>query len=749
MLGGLDPNLNATSINGVAIASPEADRRSVALDVIPSELVETLTVSKTLNADMPADAIGGSIDIQSLSAFDREGMFYKVTANGNYSELQDETGHHFSGTFTNVFGKLGVAASYSNQERNFGSENIETDGGWEDDFEDDAGNEFIAHEEVEARDYEITREREGFALNLDYRVSEETLIYSRFLYSIFGDQEYRNRMEFKLDEGDFPEGNVSNTSLIAEGTELQRELKDRFEEQEIQSLVFGAETQISSWTLEGKIGFSSASEDEPNRVDSEFENGDVARAGYTSIGETPNLVISEDGLVPANYELKELVIENNFAEDDLFTLNFDAKYDTSIGGIPGFIKFGFALNDREKTNDGGAEVFEPDEEGVIPTWADFAGPSLDYDLANIGPLIDAGAIRAYANANRSAFEPDFVDSNNDYEIEEEVFALYVMNQLDFKDLRLTYGLRLEETDVVARGFNVIEGDIETVEPNEFEHDYSNLLPSLNARYTLSEELLLRGSYYQSIGRPSFGQLNPTHEDVELEDGEFVVEGAGNPELEPFEAQNIDFSIEYYPGGIGALSAGIFYKEIENFIFTADIADSVEIERFFPNLPEGTEVDEFVQPLNGDSATILGLEVSWTRAFENGLLIQTNATFSESEGDYPERAGEDLPMFGQSDAIGNFIIGYENKLLSLRLSTAYQSKRLIELGGDAFNDLYEDDHTQVDFSGKVNVSDSFQVFFNAKNLTDEPFYAYHGNTSRNGQYEEYGATFELGVTFKNQ
>ncbi len=766
---GIDSNLNASTINGVPLASPEAGRRSVALDVIPSDLVETLTVTKTLNADMDAEAIGGSIDVKSLSAFDRDGLFYKLSGNANRSDLQGENGYKVAATVTNVFsfdaGDLGVAASYSNQERKFGSENIESDGGWSDDFEDDAGNEFIAHEEFEARDYAITREREGFALNLDFRPSEDTLFYSRYLYSNFSDQEYRNRFEYKYGDGDFPEGNITNTSLISEDGETDRELKDRYEEQEIQSLLLGAETEVDRWTLEAKLGYSDASEAEPNRIDSQFTYEGVAQQGYRSIGEQPDLFISEDGLVPANYVLNEIVVEDNLSEDENINLNLDARYDLNFGSNPGFIKFGVAMRNREKQNDGGAVVYEGDfmEES---SWADFAGDEVDYSLGNLGPEINASSLRNYTFANVDQFEINEVDttiaSNNDYAIQEDVSAAYIMSGIDIDSLHITYGIRVEHTEVEASGKNVVAFENEDTEEegvdvsdNYFESSYTDVLPSINIRYELNEKTILRAAYFQSIGRPSFGDLRPTHEDVELtiEDnvGELVVESAGNPELEPFHANNIDLGIEYYPGGIGALSAGFYYKKIDNFIFLSDIADTVDIDKYFDFSNLGLDelvVDEFVIAQNGSDAEVMGIELAWTKAWDNGLLLQLNGTFSESSADYPERESEDLPLVNQSDVIGNFVVGYENRFTSLRLSTNYQSKRLIELD-DEFNDLYEDEHMQLDFAGKFNINESLQVFFNAKNLTDEPYYAYHGDRSRNGMYEEYGRSFELGVTFTNQ
>lgn len=762
---GIDSGLNVTNINGISIAAPEAGSRAVALDVIPSDLVESIAVSKTLTPDMDSEAIGGSIDVKSISAFDREGLFYKVSGNLNYSRLQEENGHKISGIVTNVFdldaGDLGVAFSYSDQERHFGSENIET-GGWE---EDDIN----FTEEVEARDYEITRDRQGYALNLDFKPNENTLLYSRYLYSKFGDQEYRNRTVYIFEDADLSLTETSLTATPGEDGEpvLERELKDRFEEQEIESLLLGAEVTKFGWEFDTKIGLSTASESEPNRVDSLFEFDGADSIGYSSIGETPELFVSANANDTSNFELSEIVVEDNLSEDEHLTLAFDAKHEFNFLGNPSFIKLGLSWRDREKTNDGNAKVYEGDF-GDRDTWADFAGRDVAYGLGDLGPSIIPSEIRNYVSTNSSSFEEDgdgtTIDSAvNDYTIEEDVLAYYAMQQIDIDSLRLTYGVRVEETEMTSSGNTIIEvvdGDEETIESSDsqFEDDYVDVLPSINARYNLNDQVIIRAAYFASIGRPSFENIRPSLGEtaLEIEDGEaeFAADEAGNPSLEPFTADSFDVSVEYYPGGIGVLSAGIFYKKIDNFIFMQDVADTVALEDFIdlsPLLGEGAsvEIDEFVQAQNGGTAEITGVELAWTKSFKSGLLLQTNATLSDSEAEYPDRENEDLPLVNQSDSVANFIIGYENNTFSARLSTAYQSKRLVELDSDAFNDRFEDEHTQVDFSAKYNANEQLQLFLTAKNLTDEPFYAYHGDRSRNGQYEEYGMSFEFGVSYRNK
>lgn len=134
---GIAPDLNSVTINGTLVPSPESKRRAVALDVLPSELVQSLSVVKTLTPDMDANSLGGTIEVESLSAFDHDDLFYSISAEGSYDENVEKTSPKFSGAISNRFSlgdgvdNFGVAAALSWQERKFGSDNVETGGKWD------------------------------------------------------------------------------------------------------------------------------------------------------------------------------------------------------------------------------------------------------------------------------------------------------------------------------------------------------------------------------------------------------------------------------------------------------------------------------------------------------------------------------------------------------------------------------------------------------------------------------------------
>jgi len=758
---GIDPNLNASTINGMSLPAPETDSRAVSLDVIPSDLLASLEVFKTLTPDMSADSIGGAIEIKSINALDHDGQTYKVSVENGYSELQGENSPKFAGTYTNQFDlggrTLGVAVAASHQERNFGSENIETDGVWEE-FTALDGSEGITAAEIEERDYTVTRERTGLAANFDLEVSEGSQLYLHTLYSDFSDSEERQRNSYKLDEENDHPDTISASSVTWSDAALEKELKDRYETQEILSVVAGGSHDMDAWGVEYALGFSHAEESEPRRRDTTFVQEGL-ELGYTRAGKTPKMYAEASAMDAASYALDELVIEDNFTDDEEVSFRIDIRRDIDVAGNPSELKFGLHERRREKTGDLNATVY--DGFGDDFTLADFANNGIEYGLGTFGPGVNKGALNAFINANLNSFEIDetstALDSARDYVMNEDISAFYVMNDIDFGRANLVYGVRYEATKFTAEGNRVAESG-EAIPGSEeiaedvyvsavaYQRDYNNLFPSVNFKYDYSENIVLRAAYTESLSRPSFGDLNPSAAEIEYDEGELEVV-AGNPELDPYEARNFDVSFEYYADSLGMFSLGAFHKQIDNFVVTADVASTADYSMYVGSL--AVEEAEIFQPINGDKATLTGAELSWTRGFDNGFLLRANATMTDSEADLGLGAdagrSDKISLPSQADLVANFIVGYERDALSLRLSTAYKGERLLEvdLEDEAF-DLYEDSHMQMDLSAKYRFENGMQVFFNAVNLTDEPFYA--NRRGYNGQYEEYGPAYVVGVTY---
>ncbi|XOV82730.1 MAG: TonB-dependent receptor [bacterium] len=762
VLRGLDPNLNSASLNGVRVTSPESDIRAVALDVVPAELVESIEVQKSLLPEMDGDAIGGAIDIRTTSALDRQGSFLAITGTGSYNELMDKTSPKIGIDASTVINeRFGLSVGLAYFDRSLGSKNVESE-----DWTDADG--IVFAESFELRDYDVERERIGATIGLDWLATENTTLEFRGVYSSFEDQEYRSRVS--LDFGDAqPVSGTSGSALFNlsgdEELSVERDIKDRNEKQEITSLLIGGETFAGAWTYDYQVSFTQSEEDESDSFDpTVFERTfEVGELSITQVGigsDAPGIRVPEAFVAAftdaTTYEFDSTERVNGLAEDEETAFRVNAARDFVLGDSQAQLKFGAVSRSREKSYALDLAIFDGfDGDGEF-LLADVSG-RVDFPLSDINPVPSASAVRR-ALGDLSEFELNVAESQFEnaaaaYTVEEDILAGYAQMRIEQGPWLVIGGVRLEQTDNEIRGnrvdfveagatFNgaVVDEDTTFVAPVRFSRDDSQWLPSLNLKYSAQNNLVLRAAAYRSIFRPNIQDLAPRFV-VEQDDGDEREGEFGNPELDPYVAWNLDVSAEWYFQDSAVLQAGLFYKDIDDFIIRKVIED-VDFNGVF--------VDEGVIPDNGDSAEVLGVELNFQQALTqlpapfDGLLIGLNYTYVDSEGEFGERT---ISLPGTSEHVLNVTLGYEKGPLSMRLGWVYRDEYLDEVSSDGETDRYVDEHATLDFTARYDVNNNLQVFLEAINLTDEPFVAFQRTPEygdRAMQYEEYSFTVNVGL-----
>lgn len=804
---GADPNLVSTTINGVRIPSPEAEARQTPLDVIDSDILSAIVITKSLTPDIDGDSIGGNVEIRTLSGLDQENLLLKFKAAGLYANQTEDFGHRYSAVAANRFldGRLGVAGSLAWQQRNFGSENIEVDGP-EYLFEG-----ALAYPgELEQRDYIIRRERLSGALNFDYQATDALKLFVTGIYSNFSDDEIRTRVENKFGDGEFNAAASGPALAVITATgddeyEVDRDVRSRFEEQTIYSIVTGAEYQSGALSFDWSAAYSFADEREPNASVTTFRaNFDEGLFGVDLSDPILPLLAFPDAAAeaayfdPDNFEFDEREVVNGITEDDELAFTANLRYDTELFGAPGYLETGGKVRLRDKFLAQTIDIFDGfDGDDLLLT--DFQ-TTRDYRLDRINPVPDPIAFDAFFTANRDLFELNEIDSaidsaSPDYEASENIFAGYALAQRNFgARVSVVAGVRVEHTDYAARGNSVLvqefedafAGDVTGVlDPNdlipapvtpgtliaedvEFEFDadenetaleavrvftapvdarnsYTDVLPSVNVKWDLSENVVARFGYYKSLARPNIEAAAPR---VAIEQGEDLAAEAGNPNLNRQRAHNIDATLEWYPGQSSLISGGFFWKSIDDFI--APVQTSLEIS--------GVLFDEVSTFENLATARILGFEATLQKPLDflpgllDGFIVSANYTFIDSEATLDD--GRQISLPGQSRHVATGILGYEKGPVSLRFATTYRDEYLDEIGssedadGTAL-DRFVDSHLQLDVTGKYQITDRFQIFAEAKNINNRPFVASvrpEGFGRLNSQFEEYGWSARFGAQF---
>lgn len=715
LIRGTEARLNSTTLNGERIPAPEGDVRNVALDVIPSDLLEAIEVSKALTPDMDGDAIGGTVNLITKIAPDTPRLGLDLGL--GYNDLMEDTGYKAGFVYgRRSGGRLGLLLAGSALETDRGSDNFEAE---YDDGDLDT---------LETRDYTITRERYGATAALDYAPSARSSWFARGIWNRFDDQEYRRATIYGVGDG-----------------EIDRELKDRFESQEILSLSAGGQSTVGQdLLLEYRVAYGSAGEREPDAYYTTFRQEDVEF--------DPNVepdAIDPDNIQanPQNEDVNEYVLDgiavddNDTSEEDLvgaLDLSLPLTSERLLGG---FLKTGLKVRSRTKERDNRTTVFEVEDDLLLADFIDsgFApGDFLD-GRYRLGPHVDPGLARGILSRFDVESEDDPEAEMADYEADEQTLAGYLMAELPLGErLKLVPGVRYESTDIEYEGKRVTfdeEGDLRGIEPVTGDNSYGELLPMAHLVWRLGAASNLRAAVTRTLARPNYFDLAP-YELVLEEDREIE---RGNPLLDVTTAWNYDLMAERYFGTLGLVSAGIFYKSLSDYIYVFRSEEEI-----------GGDTFEVTQPRNGESATLWGVELAFQTQFRalpapwDGLGLYMNYTWTDSEAEFPDREGEKATLPGQSGSLGNMALSYEKRGFSGRLSLNYHGKYIDAVGGSPEEDVYYDDHYQLDFSASQRLTDRLRLTLELINLTDEPLRYYEGSSDRPIQEEHYSWWGTLGL-----
>ncbi|MFS2008054.1 TonB-dependent receptor [Duganella sp. CT11-25] len=731
---GLGPDLNAVTINGALVPSPESGRRAVALDVLPAGLIRTLEVSKTLTPDHDANSLGGTVEVKTLTGFDLPGKLLSATVGASRDQNIGKTSPNASVLFADRFldGKLGVAGGLSYEKREFGSDNEETGGAWEDGKL--AG--------VELREYQPTRERRAAALNLDYHPDNASKYFLRGFISDFSDDEVRDRLTISnIAGGSVAEGKTAT----ARG---ERRLRQRKYTQTISSAVLGTEQKWDRWKLELNGGASRSKDHAPESInDARFRGSkDFAGVGFSGT-QVPRLTAPEALYTASNYKLNSIALQQGDAKDKENHLQFDLSRKLELGEGSATLKFGAKTSNREKTNDKEAWSYSAKQIGSASTsMSDYVtADQLDYQLGRIGNAINPAAIRSLvAGLNRAGARVLADSTIDDYRMQEDIDAAYLQNSVDLDAWHLLAGVRAERTRFDAAGSRVDEEE-ETIAAVKHKRSYTNWLPALQARYDLDAKTSVRAAWTHSVVRANFDQLAPG-----ISQASETEATIGNPDLAPLKSTNLDLGIERVLGDDGSVSAYVFHKDIKNFTYTTNLAGS----------GQWADYTSAITYANGDQATVKGIELSYTQPLRmlpspfNRLIVGANGSLTRSDANvarYDTEAGRmrsrGIHLPGQSDRVLNLMLGYEQGPLSTRIAVNYKSPYLLEMGDDildASQDRIVDAQKQVDFSLSYQLSKQVQLNLEAANLNNEKYYVYLGSKAYNAQYEQYGRTYKLSL-----
>jgi len=763
IIRGLAPELNSVTLNGDRIPSAEGDNRRVQMDLIPSDMIATIEVNKTLTSDMDADAIGGSVNL--ITRASPNGERISATLSSGYNPIRDKPLYTGSFVYGNRFAKdaIGMVFSGSYNNQNYGSDDVEAV--WK---KDNFNN--IYASQIDIRKYDVQRIRRSVAAAFDFKLGKNHTIFANAMYNWRDDRENRYRMRM---DNITPQYNANNQITgyrgriglqTKGGVDNDRNRMTRLEDQRVQNYSLRGEHLVASWLdMDWTVSYSTAKEYRPNERYMLFRQTNRT-LNFTGDTEFPNFAATN---FDANAVALNTISENtNSTEESELGAKLNFRMPLSvIEGQKGRLRFGGRVRIKDKDRNNNFTKYTPTNTALIPNLGSIPNTFFDGKNFQVGDqyVPSLFASRAYLAGlnltNPAVFKgeedpTEFLALN--YTAKENILAGYLRWDQDINDqLSVIAGLRLEHTRINYTG-NIIENEEDLAGVRTSKNNYNDLLPSLTLKYQASDDLILRGAFTTALARPNYYALTPF---VGTIAGDQQIT-AGNPNLDATYAYNFDLMAEQYFKSVGLISGGVFYKRLKNFIYTyADRAYTTsKFTNDFPDLANPILAGEqwsFQQNRNGESVNVYGFEVAAQRQldflpgkFLQGFGVYANYTFTKSKAKGIANSDGDLreniTLPGTAPHMLNASLSWENSRFSVRLSANYTAAYMDELGGDAFGDAYYDRQFFLDANASVKLSKALRFFAEATNLTNQPLRYYQGSVNQTMQMEYYRPRYNLGV-----
>jgi TonB-dependent receptor len=803
----LEPRLTNATIDGVNIPSPEPGVREIKFDAMPADLVESVEVNKTLQANMDGDGIGGSVNIVTKTAGERPTLSFS----GGGGATPIDGGRHIwqtSGTVGERFGqdkRWGALIGGSYDFNGRGIDDIEPVPDVATFSSDSTGRYFDTQD---IRQYLYKRSRWGLTGSTDYKLGDGSDIYVRGIYSSFRD--YGDKWVYTLTDNTQgvsllqANGCATNSSNVTvapcTGVPAFSE-SNRVPVFNIGSLVLGGKhvfaTSWFSWDVSVSRSEelkSGGNEGADFTVNSTYNN--LYPSGSTcqfSPALTTHVYLPQwtpscftEAYSPANYDLQD--INTSVGKSPQLNLQFTAAYAKSyhLGSHRSTIEIGGKFRNAHKFDDSYTPDYVPN--GSVPM-TQFLGAyqNNDYYSGNykVGPVTSWSKDINYLNSNLADFalQPGTTGVNTgNFDYVERVSAGYVMNTIDFNRIRVVAGVRFEGTNLFTS--TPTFGDCadtpagctpQQIADNDYTGNstmngsYVKVLPSASVRFDLGHDTDLRAVYSRALSRPDPQDIAQALT-VTLGQSPMLA-SLGNPNLKAETANNYDLLLEHYLKPFGMIQGGLFYKQLYEPIVT----QSFQKDNYTPDPSNPLDVVGtwiVSQPVNAGSGWLAGFECAYVQNFTSlpgalgGLGLSANYSYTDSRAIGLPGRSDSPRLLRQAPNTFNISPTYDHGRLSIRVGMTYNDTSIYAyqyqdgtgssspaLGGSGptpgglhgpLGDNYLYAHFQLDAQGSFRLTHGFTLVAYGLNLTDEAFGFYNGQTQYMVQREYYGPTFAMGM-----
>jgi iron complex outermembrane receptor protein len=739
---GMGPRFISATLNGRELASSEP-ARAVRFEQFPSESLSGATVYKTQNAELVEGGIATSIDLQTVSPLKYNGRQINLKADALYYQIAKDipgaktTKPRVGGIWIDQFlnKTLGAAIAFSYQDQPSVQKNISRYGDVPDSkplvpwgFQDD-----------------IRRgknERSSVLAKVEFKPNSDVLITADTYYAktaidedqlqhwTEGLQNTGNYTDITTKDGYVTGGTVDWTKVVNNHARWKQDGS-------VAATGVNGKFNAGEWKIETDLSTSHALRSS-QWVDVRQWSNDYTTTSWNFSGnETQQYNFGMDTGNPANFSAATLYANTDGHVKDLLNAAAVSATRPIENSIINRIKVGVRATDREKSY-------------RQTTWelASTTIPVSEFETVKVDGFPAFIALKDFNGTLNSAFGPGASSpdgrpqTENDllsgWKVKERNTSAYVQGDLEGeafgKSYRGNIGVRMVHTKTRSYGMQSLGGEAAT--PVAGGTSYTEILPSLNLIFNLDEEQQhqVRFSVARAMSRPPLDELRASRSLSIPNDSQPQTGSAGNPDLKPMMANQVDLAYQWYFEKGSLVSVGGFYKQLQRYIAI-------------------TQNENITRSVNGEGGNIRGVELVYQQAFTglpapfDGLGVASNYAYTASTVREQVPVGNPFPIEGLMRNNGGVTLWYEKAGYEARVSVNHHSSFVRNPGWDAGKLLVNEAETYLTLNLAKQLTPNVQLRFGIDNMTNQKgVYTAAGNPMQQ-EVTEYGRRFNLGLSFK--
>lgn len=803
-LRGTPLDWTATLINGdrMPVADEENTSRIFEFEVLPSDLIDYIVVSRTVTPDLEGDNIGGSINFLTKTSVEKKTFTMNAALGANFLARKPTGNLSFLYGDRSKNGKFSFVINGSYFGRYYAAQAFKLAYG---------SNFNHGLNRLELKDYDGERHTAGGNFSWEYKVNDKVRIGSKLLFGTMIDNKWQRKMMYVWSSGEGKGVRLQSIHGV-----LQRILGggEFFGEFKIGSK-FRIDARIAGYHNQFTYGNAPYSKKDPRNGYFTEEFGLRSVFSYNDLDTIDlygNAYTGAPGQVP--FPTKLVGQDNPYGRGD-DVKNIQPQITTPL--VPDSFEFKRAFSELNTTKDSDPVVAQVDLNYIINNnikliaggkfrWK-FGERNISYHqwLFNITSQQSAepiymmslqtapldtrdGFLKEYGSHYDSQFMPfitkeqnkNFLDQygyrlrdvymteknpefaqwvGSTYKYREYTTSAYVMADARIKNrFQLTGGIRFENTDMqvesdtLSKNFVIDTASFVVYYPAErrtTDISYIAILPALNFTFSINDRMNLRAAISRTYHRQNFAEVKPGYAVVSYSDFQFTF---GNPKLKPCYSLNFDLMYEYYWGNKGMFSIGTYAKYITDHIFSTTQADF--------DARTGIVYKSYT---NAGKSWTWGIEGNIQRKFDfipswgSGFGISANITYSLSRMQVPGRSASQA-MAEQTPLLYNVALFYEKYGINTRLALNYVGPYLKELNlasvkgvgllhKDSDFDVFQGETYSLDYQFSYSFKEHFTVYMDLNNLLDAPYTEYIGNKDRPLRTEFYRQRGQVGFKYE--